>query len=96
MAIPHDNRQVRLYYLSGNRYSRLPRRNRQVRTEANIPYLILVQGLNLDFVKKLNHPFNRDVDYTFAEPGLISVPRINNFRILLYYPLLQKNIRSQH
>lgn len=29
IAIPHDNRQVRLYDLSGNRLSRLPRRHRQ-------------------------------------------------------------------
>jgi len=29
IAIPHDNRHVRLYDLSGNRLSRLPRRHRQ-------------------------------------------------------------------
>lgn len=30
IAIPHDNRHVRLYDLSGNRLARLPRSNRQV------------------------------------------------------------------
>ena len=30
IAIPHDNRHVRLYDLAGNRMSRLPRRHRQV------------------------------------------------------------------
>lgn len=30
VAIPHDNRQVRLYDLGGQRLVRLPRTNRQV------------------------------------------------------------------
>lgn len=30
VAIPHDNRQVRLYDLGGQRIARLPRGNRQV------------------------------------------------------------------
>ncbi|MPC82493.1 WD repeat-containing protein 37 [Portunus trituberculatus] len=31
IAIPHDNRHVRLYDLAGSRLARLPRSNRQVR-----------------------------------------------------------------
>lgn len=35
IAIPHDNRRVQLFDLSGQRLARLPRTNRQVCTKSN-------------------------------------------------------------
>lgn len=35
IAIPHDNRHIRLYDLNGQRIARLPRNSRQVSTKKN-------------------------------------------------------------
>lgn len=36
VAIPHDNRQIRLFDLTGQRLARLPRTSRQVNNEINL------------------------------------------------------------
>lgn len=42
IAIPHDNRQVRLFDLQGQRLARLPRSSRQVRTNSSL-FLTLIK-----------------------------------------------------
>lgn len=39
IALPHDNRQVRLFDMSGVRLARLPRSNRQVTAELPLKYV---------------------------------------------------------
>lgn len=51
VAIPHDNRQVRLYDLGGQRIARLPRGNRQVHRVISCEKRIEVQAMCSESIK---------------------------------------------
>lgn len=45
IAIPHDNRQIRLFDLNGQRIARLPRTSRQVTTRPRLKYFKINQNV---------------------------------------------------
>ena len=60
IALPHDNRQVRLFDMAGVRLARLPRSNRQVHThtQTHTPPKVLEQHGQCFALHGMNIPLN--------------------------------------
>lgn len=57
IAIPHDNRQVMLYDMSGQRVTRIPRTARNVSVIFIASLFIEINNFNLMLKRTLYHPF---------------------------------------
>lgn len=57
IAIPHDNRHIRLFDLNGQRIARLPRTSRQVRPNENIQTFVIFASLRFELVISTNFTF---------------------------------------
>lgn len=57
IAIPHDNRHIRIYDINGNRIGRLPRSNRQVIScRAQLSHALKFKYLNLKLSISCDQP----------------------------------------
>ncbi|XP_042846857.1 WD repeat-containing protein 37 isoform X4 [Panthera tigris] len=79
IALPHDNRQVRLFDMSGVRLARLPRSSRQVRTSArlrcslDVHLLAWILSFSLQIGQKLFHVSKHSVCPHFRFLGFLSI-----------------------